>query len=85
MDLILKLATHPKTTVMVLTAVKALKDKNGSSLQAIKKYIASEYNVDIDKLAPFIIKASMTSVLTKDVTHSTMHSFKPKTNNQPTI
>ena len=59
MDLILKLATHPKTTVMVLTAVKALKDKNGSSLQAIKKYIESEYNVDIDKLTPFIIKAQI--------------------------
>ena len=29
--------THPKTTAMDVAAVKALKEKNGSSLQAIKK------------------------------------------------
>merc|ERR1711963_554868 len=49
--------THPKTSVMVLAAVKALKERNGSSLPAIKKYIAANYKVDTVKWAPFIKKA----------------------------
>merc|ERR1712156_1287172 len=52
-----KPATHPKTTVMVAAAVAALKDRKGSSLPAIKKYIAANYKVDIVKLAPFLKKA----------------------------
>jgi len=38
-------ADHPPTGVMVLAAVKALKERNGSSLPAIKKYIAANYKV----------------------------------------
>ena len=48
---------HPKTSVMVVAAIKALKERNGSSLPAIKKYIAANYKVDTVKLAPFIKKA----------------------------
>ena len=48
--------THPKTSVMVVAAIKALKERNGSSLPAIKKYIAANYKVDTVKLAPFIKK-----------------------------
>ena len=40
-----KKAEHPPSAVMVLAAVKALKEKNGSSLVAIKKYIAANYKV----------------------------------------
>ena len=39
--------TQPKTTVMVVAAVKALKEKKGSSLQAIKKYLTAECKVDM--------------------------------------
>merc|ERR1711976_287553 len=42
---------------MTAAAIKALKERNGSSLAAIKKYIAATYNVDVVKLAPFIRKA----------------------------
>ncbi|XP_077998661.1 late histone H1-like [Glandiceps talaboti] len=35
--------THPKTLDMVVEAIKALKDRNGSSVQAIKAYILSHY------------------------------------------
>ena len=35
--------THPPTAAMVMAAVKALKDAKGSSLPAIKKYIAANY------------------------------------------
>merc|ERR1712038_1886728 len=52
-----KKAEHPPSAVMVLAAVKALKDKKGSSLPAIKKYIAANYKVDVAKISPFIRKA----------------------------
>ncbi|XP_045466720.1 histone H1B-like [Harmonia axyridis] len=41
---------------MVNNAIKDLKERSGSSLQAIKKFIASNYKVDSEKLAPFIKK-----------------------------
>merc|ERR1712073_276830 len=49
--------THPPTSAMIAAAIKALKERNGSSLAAIKKYIAAPYKVDVVKLAPFIRKA----------------------------
>merc|ERR1712083_436270 len=52
-----KKAEHPPSAVMVFAAVKALKDKKGSSLAAIKKYIAANYKVDVVKVSPFIRKA----------------------------
>merc|ERR1712110_1246711 len=52
-----KKAEHPPSAVMVLAAVKALEDKKGSSLPAIKKYIAANYKVDVVKVSPFIRKA----------------------------
>lgn len=57
-------STHPSTADMVKTAIKELKDRKGSSVQAIKKYIASTYKVDGEKFAPFIkryLKAAVTS------------------------
>jgi hypothetical protein len=41
---------------MVSNAIKSLKERGGSSLQAIKKYIAANYKVDSEKLSPFIKK-----------------------------
>lgn len=49
-------AAHPSTSVMVTSAITELKEKKGSSLPAIKKYLAANYNVDPVKLAPFIRK-----------------------------
>merc|ERR1711997_252924 len=49
--------THPPTSAMIAAAIKALKERNGSSLAAIKKYIAATYKVNVVKLAPFIRKA----------------------------
>ncbi|XP_037917033.1 histone H1-like isoform X1 [Hermetia illucens] len=48
--------THPPTSSMVNAAIKALKERGGSSLPAIKKYLAANYKVDVQKLAPFIKK-----------------------------
>lgn len=49
--------THPPSGQMVLAAVTALKERKGSSLSAIKKYIATTYKVDSSKKAVFIVKA----------------------------
>ena len=49
-----KKADHPPVAAMVSAAIAALKDRKGSSLPAIKKYVAATYKVDIEKLAPFI-------------------------------
>jgi hypothetical protein len=48
--------SHPKVSEMITTAIKTLKERSGSSTQAIKKYIAANYKVDIDRLTPFIKK-----------------------------
>merc|ERR1719479_78184 len=56
---------HPKTSEMVVAAIGALKERTGSSLSAIKKYIAANYKVDIVKLAPFIRKALKKGVESK--------------------
>lgn len=50
------IATHPPTAEMVNKAIVELKERGGSSLQAIKKYLAANYKVDAEKLAPFIKK-----------------------------
>lgn len=50
------LKTHPPVSEMVVNAVKTLKERGGSSLQAIKKFLAAQYKVDVEKLAPFIKK-----------------------------
>merc|ERR1712117_621254 len=52
---------------MVVAAIKALKERGGSSLPAIKKYIAANYKVDIVKLAPFIRKALKKGVESKQL------------------
>ena len=53
-------AAHPPTAAMVKAAIKALKERNGSSLPAIKKYIAANYKYDTVKNARFINKALKT-------------------------
>ncbi len=47
-------AAHPPVAKMVTAAIIALKERNGSSLAAIKKYITANYECDVAKLAPFI-------------------------------
>merc|ERR1711887_109341 len=44
-------AAHPKYSVMIAAAITALKDRSGSSRQAILKYIAANYKVDAAKAA----------------------------------
>ncbi len=55
--------SHPPTSQMVTAAIKSLKERGGSSLQAIKKYIAANYKVDVEKLSPFIKKFLKSAVV----------------------
>lgn len=51
---------HPKYSQMITEAISALKDRNGSSRQAILKYIVANYNVLQDeKLVNNHIKMSL--------------------------
>ena len=54
---------HPPTSEMVSGAIKGLKERGGSSLQAIKKYISANYKVDAEKLSPFIKKYLKAAVI----------------------
>merc|ERR1712088_749657 len=65
-----KKAEHPPSAVMVLAAVKALKESKVSSLAAIKKYIAANNKVDIVKISPFIRKAVKKLVADKKITQT---------------
>merc|ERR1711945_3779 len=42
-------AAHPKYSVMIAAAITSLKDRTGSSRQAILKYICANYEVDASK------------------------------------
>merc|ERR1712079_656947 len=77
-----KKAEHGPSAVMVLAAVKALKDKKGSSLPAIKKYIAANYKVDVAKISPFIRKAIKKLVADKKLIQ-TKASFKAAKEEKP--
>ncbi|CAG7822799.1 unnamed protein product [Allacma fusca] len=51
-----KIPPHPPTASLVTEAIENLGEKGGSSLRAIKKYIADVHKLDADRLGPFIRK-----------------------------
>lgn len=57
-----KVSARPPTSEMVTAAISELKDRKGSSFQAIKKYVVSTYKVDGEKVAPFIKRYLKTAV-----------------------
>ena len=58
-------ASHPSSSVMVKAAIENLKDRKGSSLVAIKKYIAANYKADPVKMSAYIKKALKSGVENK--------------------
>ena len=52
--LLTKPATHPKFSEMIIAAVADLKEKKGSSTQAIKKYILTSYMVKEKSVATYV-------------------------------
>jgi len=55
-------AAHPPYGEMVIAAVTALKDKKGSSLSAIKKYIVANNKVEEKSVATYASKAAKKAV-----------------------
>ncbi|KAB7508005.1 Histone H1.0 [Armadillidium nasatum] len=53
-----KTSTHPKYSIMICEAIKTLKERSGSSRQAIVKYIVSNYKID-EKTANTQVKLSL--------------------------
>merc|ERR1712168_1054521 len=64
--------THPAYAVMVAAAVKALKERTGSSRQAILKYILANYKVGDEKKAGLRLKLA----LKKGVTSGALKQVK---------
>merc|ERR1712140_111869 len=58
---------NPTSSVMVKAAIEGLKDRKGSSLVAIKKYIATNYKIDPSKHSHFIKKALTSGVEKKTI------------------
>lgn len=65
--------THPPVKQLVVAAIKALKERKGSSLLAIKKHIKFNSKLDTDKLSPFIKR-----FLKKAVANGTLVQTKGK-------
>lgn len=64
---------HPSTAVMVISAIKELGERKGSSLPAIKKYLAANYQVDPVRSATYIRKFLSGSVLNGTVLQTKGH------------
>lgn len=65
-----KPAAHPKYSEMIVTAITSLKDRTGSSGQAIKKYITANFKVDEKSVGPHVraaLKKGVTSGALKQV------------------
>ena len=60
-------AAHPKYSVMIAAAVAALKDRTGSSRQAILKYVCANYKVDAAKAGVHIRMALKRAVAAGDL------------------
>merc|ERR1712038_374054 len=60
-------ASHPASSVMVKAAIENLKERKGSSLIAIRKYIGTNYKVDPVKISAFLKKALKSGVEKKTI------------------
>ena len=52
-----KSSDHPTYAEMISSAILTLKDRSGSSRQAIAKFVCANYKVDADKAAPHLRRA----------------------------
>jgi len=69
-------ATHPKYDVMIIKALTDLKDRNGSSQQALSKYIISNYDVPEEDMFKRQLKLGLRRALEKNIIEKVRASFK---------
>merc|ERR1712029_557047 len=71
---------HPPSSVMIVNAIEDLKEKKGSSLASIKKYIGANYKVDLTKLSVHIRRALKSGIEKKTITEKgkTIEESNPK-------
>lgn len=62
-----KRPTHPPTSKMVHDAIETLAERQGSSVQAIKKYISTNFSADVVKLAFYIKKYLINAVTAGEI------------------
>merc|ERR1712061_56586 len=63
-------SAHPPSSTKVVKAIEDLKEKKGSSLAAIKKYIGANYKVDLNQMNVFIRKALKSGIEKKTLVAS---------------
>lgn len=68
-----KPATHPKYSEMAKAAIQALKERGGSSRQAILKYIVKNYNVGTDEK---VVNQHLKMALKHGVTNNSLKQSK---------
>ena len=62
---------HPKVADMVNSAISNLNEQGGSSLHAIKKYVAGTFHIDAKIQAPFIKKYLRTALVSGSLVQTT--------------
>ncbi|OON17878.1 linker histone H1 and H5 family protein [Opisthorchis viverrini] len=55
-------ANHPPVIDMLKASIIAAKDRKGTSLPTIKKFIAANYKVDVEQLGPYIRRGTVHAV-----------------------
>ncbi|XP_078691113.1 histone H1-like [Branchiostoma floridae x Branchiostoma belcheri] len=55
-------AAHPPSRTMITAAIASLKERNGSSFAAVKKYVAANYKFDVEKQG-HVLKRSLKSMV----------------------
>merc|ERR1712148_134406 len=71
-------SAHPPSSTMVVKAIEDLKEKKGSSLAAIKKYIGANYKVDLNQMNVFIRKALKSGIAKKKAKKPAAKKATPK-------
>merc|ERR1712142_721131 len=76
-------AVHPTYSVMIGESIKAMKDRSGSSRQAILKYICANYKVDAAKAAVHVRAALKKGVAAGALKMGAAVGKKPKAVKKP--
>ena len=69
-------AAHPKYDVMIIRAITALRDRTGSSSQALAKYIIANFDVPEEEMFKRQLKLGLRRALEKNIIEKVKASYK---------